>query len=66
MLTLAELNILAERLRKIVPSNSKIKYDPIDRFWSVKYEDGEFEVEDCYRYTSNLGMLKFSTIKTEI
>jgi hypothetical protein len=63
---LTQFTIQAEKLRKIVPAKSKIKYDPIDRCWEVKYVEGEYVVTDCYRLTANRGFVCFSTIKTEI
>jgi hypothetical protein len=66
MLTQEQFTIQAEKLRKFVPSKSKIKYDPIDRCWEVKYEEGEWIVVDSYKLTANRGFVRFSTIKTEI
>ena len=66
MLTQEQFTTLAEKLRKIVPAKSKIKYDAIERYWNVKYEEGEWLVVDCYKLTANRGFVRFSTIKTEI
>jgi hypothetical protein len=66
MLTATERKTQAEKLRNIVMADSKIKYDPIDRHWEVEYEDGEFDVKDCYRFTANRGFMLIATIKTEI
>jgi hypothetical protein len=66
MLTQEQFTTLAEKLRKIVPAKSKIKYDAIERYWNVKYEEAEYKVVDSYKFTSNRGFVRFSTIKTEI
>jgi hypothetical protein len=66
MLTQTQYNETAAKLRKFVPSKSKIKYDPIDRCWEVKYEEGEWIVVDSYKLTANRGFVRISTIKTEI
>jgi hypothetical protein len=66
MMTQEQLTDLVKKLRKIVPVKSKIKYDPIERYWNVKYEESEFVVNDAYRYTANRGFVRYSTIKTEI
>ena len=66
MLTSTKLKELADDLRKIVRPNSKVKYNAVDRYWEVRYEEGDSTVTDSYKLTANRGWMRFSTIKTEI